>query len=316
MGTGLMSLENFRIILNKTGPFAKEIHLYNYGEPFLNQNMIDFISLTSEQKIRTVIHSNLNARFFDESEAQAIVKSGLTELSVSIDGATQDTYEKYRIGGNIEKAFLNIRQFVQAKKQAKSETPLIKWSFLINKHNEHQIAMAKQKAKELGVTICYGLMDVWGEEEWVSSYHLEKGKISRLCRHISMDRILYGPERKETLLGILKEKARAAERKLFPTQCLPTNTDTIVLSSKLPYYCMQPFIKLTVNWDGEVMPCCAVSDRKASVGNLVSQDLGTVWNHAKMRKCRMFLLNADTGFYFGSACECGACPPGQLNARS
>jgi sulfatase maturation enzyme AslB (radical SAM superfamily) len=100
IGTGFMSLESYRTILKKICPYAKEINLYNYGEPFLNENLIDFISLTTEKKIKTVIHSNLNARLFDEREARAIVQSGLSELSVSLDGATQDTYERYRVGGN------------------------------------------------------------------------------------------------------------------------------------------------------------------------------------------------------------------------
>lgn len=312
IGTGIMELNTFKLILNKISKYAKEVHLYNYGEPFLNKNLIDFISLTSEKGIRTVVDSNLNARMFDEAEAKAIVKSGLSELSASIDGATQDTYEKYRVGGSMEKAIANIKQILEARKQLKSKTPFIVWSFLINKINEHQISLARQKAKKLGIAFSCNLMDVWGDKEWESSYHLDKGKYAILCGRIILERVFFGPGRKEKILRVLKLCKNSVENKMDRHQ-FPMNADTIKLSSRLPFWCSQPFDKMVVNWNGDVLICSAVSDEKATTGNLIYDDLNAVWNNEKMRKCRIHLLNADAKLDLGSLC--GYCDVYQAKAK-
>jgi hypothetical protein len=64
----------------------------------------------------------------------------------SIDGATQDSYEKYRRGGNLELIIKNLELILKIKKELKSTTPHIVWRFLVFKHNEHEIELAKHIA--------------------------------------------------------------------------------------------------------------------------------------------------------------------------
>ena len=84
-------------------------------------------------------------------DAEEVVKSGLDSMIVSLDGSTQETYNQYRVNGNLEKVLSNVEKLVAAKKKLKSNTPIIRWQFLVMKHNEHEIEEIKQKAKELEV---------------------------------------------------------------------------------------------------------------------------------------------------------------------
>jgi MoaA/NifB/PqqE/SkfB family radical SAM enzyme len=51
------------------------------------------------------MHSNLN---IDKSIIPKIAKSGIDLISASIDGASKETYEKFRIKGNYELAWSNF----------------------------------------------------------------------------------------------------------------------------------------------------------------------------------------------------------------
>jgi len=90
----------------------------------------------------------MTAKKFD---AEAYASSGLDFMTLSIDGATQGVYEKYRRKGDLEQAFRNIRSLVEAKRRLGSGTPIISWQFLAFEHNAHEIEAATAMARELGV---------------------------------------------------------------------------------------------------------------------------------------------------------------------
>jgi len=99
--------ETFDIILRKIEPHARFVCLFNWGEPFLNKNLLYMVRALSERGIKSHLDSNLSLRDFSDREAQEIVRSGLFSLFASIDGVTQESYEKYRVGGNVERALGN-----------------------------------------------------------------------------------------------------------------------------------------------------------------------------------------------------------------
>jgi MoaA/NifB/PqqE/SkfB family radical SAM enzyme len=83
--------------------------------------------------------------------ATKTVASGLDWLLVSVDGATQETYEKYRRGGKLERVFENIRLLVDARREAGSKTPFIVVRMLINRYNESEIKQLRELSISLGV---------------------------------------------------------------------------------------------------------------------------------------------------------------------
>jgi len=84
-------------------------------------------------------------------DAEAYVASGLDFLVLSIDGATQPVYEQYRKNGNLDLVYRNIRKLVEAKKRLAKQTPILCWQFLVFEHNQHEIPLAIELARELGV---------------------------------------------------------------------------------------------------------------------------------------------------------------------
>lgn len=72
---------------------------------------------------------------------------------MSLDGVTQETYEKYRVRGNVAEVFADLRGLVAAKKALRSKTPFVEWQYIVFKHNEHEVEKARVLAEEIGVDL-------------------------------------------------------------------------------------------------------------------------------------------------------------------
>lgn len=146
---GRMKLEDFKRVVDQIAPYAYTLELYNWGEPFLHPQIFEMIRYASERKISVQLSSNLN--YFSQEMAERAVASGLARILVSVDGATQETYEKYRRGGRLDVVIRNLGFLVEAKRQAGSSTPFITLRTLINKYNEHEIDQLRKLAADLGL---------------------------------------------------------------------------------------------------------------------------------------------------------------------
>ena len=59
--------------------------------------------------------------------AEAVVRSGLDTMIVSLDGVTQDVYEQYRVAGRLDRVLDNLRLLVETKRRLGVETPYLEW---------------------------------------------------------------------------------------------------------------------------------------------------------------------------------------------
>jgi MoaA/NifB/PqqE/SkfB family radical SAM enzyme len=98
--------------------------------------------------------TSTNAHYLTDEKAKKTVESGLDRLIISIDGTTQDVYQQYRVGGNLDKVLEGARNIVKWKKALKSKTPFVFFQFLVVKPNEHQIEDIKNWQKKLAWTRC------------------------------------------------------------------------------------------------------------------------------------------------------------------
>jgi len=145
---GQFSLSAFRKILEEKGKDLIYLNFYFQGEPFLNKQTTEMIKLASTQNIYT--STSTNAQLIDKKLAQEIVSSGLNRIIISIDGSSQEIYEKYRRGGKLNLVINATQNLVKAKAENNSRLKIV-FQFLVFKHNEHQIDEIKQLGKKLGV---------------------------------------------------------------------------------------------------------------------------------------------------------------------
>lgn len=149
-GYGYVSFETYKNLLDKY-PFIKEIEISNNGEIFLNPDLEDIIRYSYEKGVVLTAWGGANLNTLSESVAEALVKYKFKHITVSIDGATPETYKIYRRGGDFNTVINNIKMINKYKKKYNSEYPELLYKFILFGHNEHEIEKAKKLAKELNM---------------------------------------------------------------------------------------------------------------------------------------------------------------------
>lgn len=144
-----LSETNFYRLIDTNKKQLAFLQLYFQGEPFLHPKIYAYIHYAVKNNVYTA--TSTNGQFMSAENCLKLVDSGLHRLIVSIDGTTQHSYEKYRVGGSLDLVVKGIENLVTAKKMRRKRTPTIIIQFVVFKTNEHQIPEIKELAKKLKV---------------------------------------------------------------------------------------------------------------------------------------------------------------------
>ncbi len=147
---GYMKFESFKQILEEN-PTIKDIELSNWGEIFLNPDLLKMLEYAYKNDITLYCANGSNFNYVKDSVLEGLVKYQFKYLNLSIDGATEDTYVQYRRNGHFQNVITNINKLIAYKKRYTSEYPKLSWQFIIFGHNEHEIPRVKQLCEELGM---------------------------------------------------------------------------------------------------------------------------------------------------------------------
>jgi len=257
---GKMSMDTFTRIIDEMHPYAWHLNLYYLGEPLLCDNLHLMIRYAHQYKMRVSVSSNLN--LLTEETADRLIDTGLEHLVVSLDGVTQETYVKYRIGGDYEKVVQNIIMLNERKKKKASPYPQIEIQFVVFKHNEHEIPGVKKLAAKLGVGLYFREGTLGG-----------KGQSPPLTKDYAL-----------------------AEKWLSPNSEFHQEYDYFERKPNIAKgYCGYLWKIATVNWDGSVFPCCWVYESEHKVGNITEQSFKEIWNNELFRSSRDLFLKGNRG---------------------
>lgn len=146
MSKGFLKFSDFKKFIDKYY-FIERILLSNYGEIFLNPEIFEIIKYAENRGIKTNADTNLND--FDEPMAEKLVKAGMSSLTVSLDGASQESYAKYRRGGNFDRVIFHIEAINRFKKKYQTDKPDLTWQFVVFDHNRREIDKAREMAVKL-----------------------------------------------------------------------------------------------------------------------------------------------------------------------
>ena len=144
-----MSFGTFKKIIDEMEDYLFSVGVFNMGEPFLDKDIFEMIKYAESKNIKT--HLNSNMILINEKNVDDLINSGLKYITMSIDGASQETYSKYRKGGDFDRLIENIKLIIQKKREYKTHFPFLEYKFIVFKHNEHEINKAEKMAKDIGI---------------------------------------------------------------------------------------------------------------------------------------------------------------------
>jgi radical SAM protein with 4Fe4S-binding SPASM domain len=248
--TGMLQQDFFSSTINQLHKDLFYLIFYFQGEPYLNPDFLDMVRYAADKKIYTA--TSTNGHYLTEANARKTIESGLDRLIISIDGTTQEVYQQYRVGGNLEKVLEGARTIMHWKKQLKSRTPFVVFQFLVVRPNEHQLENARALAKQIGVDA------IWFKTAQVYDFENDPNQLIPLNSSYSRYR----------------KTEKGTEFK-----------------GQLANHCWRLWHDPVITWDGLVAPCCFDKDAAHRLGDLKQQSFATIWQSDSYKKFRATLLH-------------------------
>lgn len=248
--TGMLQNDLYESVIHQTKGHLTWLHLYFQGEPFLNPRFFEMVRMADQNRIFS--STSTNAHYLDEKNVQACLDSGLKQLIVSMDGLTQEVYEKYRIGGNLEKVENGLILLLKRRKEQDLNYPRVVLQFLVTGQNEHELPELK----------------LWSERMGVDELQLKTTQI-------------YDYEKGSELIP----------SDLGYSRYLPNGDGTWRLKKKIENKCWRMWQGAVSTWDGEIVPCCFDKDASYVMGGLEKMSLKEIWNSEPYFSFRAQLLS-------------------------
>ena len=159
---GMLDFDLFRRVVDEAGPSLVRIDFFNYGEAFLHKRAIEMCEYIKTKFPHIYLYTSTNGLAFTEDQVRRLVRSGIDEVTFSIDGATAESYVKYRRRGDFSKALKNLRSATDEKGSFRRDIPVINWRYILFTHNDsdEEMQRARTLAADIGVDrLCWELTD-------------------------------------------------------------------------------------------------------------------------------------------------------------
>lgn len=119
-----------------------------WGEPLVHPDILDFIRSAKEYGLEVLINTNA---FFLKEFGDGLVQLGVDELVVSIDSDDEDIYRNIRRGEDLSRVVEGLEVVNKAKRTHRSNKPIIKFQYTLNKINIGNVMSLARLAREYRV---------------------------------------------------------------------------------------------------------------------------------------------------------------------
>ena len=242
----LMSEEIWQRVLREAVPYAHTIQFYFQGEPLLNKRLPQMIAQAHEQGLYTIVSTNAQA--LTPEYAEALVKAGLNRIVISMDGWTDESYNAYRIGGNLQRCKDAIRWL----KDAKNKFQISNFKFQI----ELQVLRLRTN-----------------EQEW--------NTFRRNYKSLGADRLVF---KTAQLYNYTSGHPLMPSNPRYSRYIL--GEDGSYHRRKLPKRCFRVWSGVVVTTTGDVLPCCYDKAHAYAYGNIKEHTLAELFASPKAQAFR------------------------------
>jgi hypothetical protein len=159
---GMLDFDLFTRVVDEVGASLVRIDFFNYGEAFLHKRAVEMCEYIKRRFPAIYLYTSTNGLALSEERARRLVHSGIDEVTFSIDGATQDTYARYRQRGRIDAALATLRAMVDEKRCSGRDLPFLNWRYILFtwNDNDEEMSRARELACDIGVDrLCWELTD-------------------------------------------------------------------------------------------------------------------------------------------------------------
>jgi radical SAM protein with 4Fe4S-binding SPASM domain len=110
---GVMKFDVFKKVIDDLSEFEKPIkvlRLYKDGEPFLNKKLAEMVAYAKQSRCVDYIDTTTNGTFITPDRVGPVIEAGLDKINISVDGMTEETYDKFTgVKFNLGKFIENVK---------------------------------------------------------------------------------------------------------------------------------------------------------------------------------------------------------------
>jgi radical SAM protein with 4Fe4S-binding SPASM domain len=246
---GQMDLNTYEKIIKHMGKDIFFMLIYHQGEPYMNKNFFKFVEIAKQNNI--YVTTSTNGHYFTDQNIKKTLDCGLDSMIISLDGTTQESYTKYRVGGDLDRVLDGTARLMAEKKRLKMQTPNVALQFLVMKHNENEIPEVKKIARQLNVD-------------------------RLLIKNIEVRSL---NEAKVWLPTDDKFRRYNYDGKTYSVKGMDKKS------------CTRPWLSTLINWDGTFVPCCFDKNGEYPMGNIHNiSEVSDLWLGDDFIKFRTQLL--------------------------
>lgn len=260
--------------LKKFSPSLKLIYLQEYGEPFLYKDLFEIIKEIEEILPNTNIGITSNGTLLNDNLIEKLLKSKISSITFSLDAATEQTYQKIRVGGNFQLVIRNIKKLIAQRKKMNLQTPTIATNFVITRLNLHEIPQYFDLCEMMGVDGIgfvhpFGLFDS-DKEDLILPLNEKENEYSRLFLKI-------------------KNEIEIAKPNLI-NRC---NIPNILPNEFITDCSFNGKSSMFINIKGDIYPCCVLAAKGQEIGsnikkmgNVCNKSLQEIWDSFEFAEFR------------------------------
>jgi radical SAM protein with 4Fe4S-binding SPASM domain len=247
--TGMLDPAMFAKFVSQVKKHVHSLTFYFQGEPYLNPDFLKMVRVASDNKLYTI--TSTNAHYLTDEVSKYTIQSGLDEIIISVDGTSQEIYEQYRVGGDLDKVLAGAQNIIKWKKELKSRTPYVVFQFVAFRSNEHQVSEIKKLGKDMGADIV--------RIKTAQIYDFENSQ------HM-----------------IPENEALSRYKK--------SSSGNWEIKNKLLDQCWRMWQACVITWDGKIVPCCFDKDAKYQLGDLKTHTFKEIWFSEPYHQFRKSIL--------------------------
>lgn len=279
-----MDFKLFEKIAHYLFPTAYKVNLSGGGESILHKDFEKMIELCSYYQVRPLLYTN--AMTLTRKKTALLARSG-TVMGISIDGASQDTFERLRYPAKWEKIISRLDMIKDVREEINNDEFYPYFGVVIQKSNTKELTTFVEMAHHYHFDLIkFSRLDIYypelkKEEPDIEETHRELEKALEIATNKGIR--LYVPNLGEKGMN---EKLRSLIQKneSFPQKMDKNNPDRFVkypsLKSK---YCQIPWSETLITPEGKVnIGCCSGFE----LGDITKNHFKDIWNNRTYRKLR------------------------------
>ncbi len=232
---------------------------WDWGEPFLHPRLPEMIAHAGQSGIHTVVSTNgtiPDAR--DRIERFVAAQPSL--VIVCVDGATQESYERYRIGGRLKTVLATLELLAETRERLGLRYPVIEFRSLATRDTERQLPELLRLADDTGA-------------DFFSLKNLRPYDYR-------------GHDIDDQLVPLSPDLARYAYDSMAPDA-------TGRVEQKVPLRCGKPLHAPTLNSDGELVFCSYARYEQEKFGRVTDARVRQLWHSRQSRAKRRHYLEVE-----------------------